>query len=66
MGSRFTTPSEECKFAIVNESGLYALVFRSKLPSAVKFKRWVTKEVLPQSEKQGSIKYLKTQWMRFG
>lgn len=32
---------------IVNESGLYALIFGSRLPSARAFKRWVTSEVLP-------------------
>ena len=31
----------------VNESGLYALIFGSKLESAKRFKRWVTNEVLP-------------------
>jgi len=31
---------------IINESGLYALIFGSKLPSAKKFKHWVTSEVL--------------------
>lgn len=38
----------------VNESGLYALIFGSKLPSAQKFKRWVTSEVLPSIRKTGS------------
>lgn len=37
----------------VNESGLYALIFGSKLPKAKQFKRWVTKEVLPAIRKQG-------------
>lgn len=39
---------------VINESGVYALVFSSKLPSAKKFKRWVTSEVLPQIRKTGS------------
>ena len=39
---------------IINESGLYALIFGSKLASAVKFKRWVTSEVLPAIRKTGS------------
>lgn len=39
---------------IVNESGLYSLIFGSKLESAKKFKRWVTSEVLPQLRKTGS------------
>lgn len=37
----------------VNESGLYALIFGSKLESAKRFKRWVTTEVLPAIRKQG-------------
>lgn len=32
---------------VINESGLYSLILSSKLPSAKKFKRWVTSEVLP-------------------
>ena len=39
---------------IINESGLYSLVFKSQLPSAKKFKRWVTSEVLPAIRKTGS------------
>lgn len=38
----------------INESGLYALVFGSKLETAKKFKRWVTSEVLPTLRKTGS------------
>ena len=38
----------------INESGLYTLIFGSKLPSAKAFKRWVTSEVLPQIRKTGS------------
>ena len=38
---------------IINESGLYSLVLSSKLPSAKKFKRWVTSEVLPALRKTG-------------
>ena len=39
---------------IINESGLYALIFGSKLPSAKRFKHWVTSEVLPAIRKTGS------------
>jgi hypothetical protein len=39
---------------IISESGLYALVFRSKKPSAKKFRKWVTKEVIPAIRKTGS------------
>lgn len=38
----------------VNESGLYSLIFGSKLESAKKFKKWVTSEVLPQLRKTGT------------
>lgn len=38
---------------VVNESGLYSLILSSKLPSAKKFKRWVTSEVLPSLRKTG-------------
>ena len=40
-------------FTLINESGLYSLVLSSKLPSAKKFKRWVTSEVLPALRKTG-------------
>lgn len=39
---------------IINESGLYSLIFNSKLESAKQFKHWVTKEVLPTIRKTGS------------
>lgn len=38
---------------VINESGLYSLVLRSKLPGAKKFRRWVTSEVLPSIRKHG-------------
>jgi prophage antirepressor-like protein len=37
----------------INESGLYTLILSSKLPTAKKFKRWVTSEVLPEIRKHG-------------
>lgn len=39
---------------IINESGLYSLIIASKLPTAKKFKRWVTSEVLPSIRKYGA------------
>ena len=39
---------------IINESGLYSLIFSSKLESARRFKRWVTSEVLPAIRKTGN------------
>ncbi|HFU4115919.1 TPA: BRO family protein [Streptococcus suis] len=38
---------------IINESGLYSLILKSKLPQAKQFKRWVTSEVLPAIRKHG-------------
>lgn len=42
------------KTALINESGVYSLIFSSKLPTAKKFKHWVTSEVLPSIRKIGS------------
>lgn len=39
---------------IINESGLYCLIFSSKLPKAKEFKHWVTSEVLPSIRKSGT------------
>lgn len=39
---------------LINESGLYCLIFGSKKPEALKFKHWVTHEVLPTIRKSGS------------
>lgn len=38
----------------INESGLYSLVLSSKLPTAKKFRRWVTSEVIPSIRKHGA------------
>lgn len=45
---------------IINESGVYSLVFGSKLPEAKKFKHWVTSEVLPTIRKHGAYMTEKT------
>lgn len=47
------TPSGKQKMTTINESGLYALIFGSKLESAKRFKYWVTSEVLPSIRKTG-------------
>ena len=47
------TPSGRQSLAVINESGLYALIFGSKLESAKRFKHWVTSEVLPSIRKHG-------------
>ncbi|MFV0441903.1 MAG: phage antirepressor [Lachnospirales bacterium] len=44
---------------IINESGLYSLILSSKMPTAKKFKRWVTSEVLPSIRENGA--YLTTE-----
>lgn len=48
------TPGGVQKLVVINESGLYSLVLSSKLPSAKKFKRWVTTDVLPDIRKHGA------------
>lgn len=48
------TPSGKQNMSIINESGLYALIFGSKLESANRFKHWVTSEVLPSIRKHGA------------
>jgi anti-repressor protein len=48
------------EMTVINESGLYALVLSSKLPSAKKFKRWVTSEVLPTIRKTGGYQMPQT------
>lgn len=47
------TPSGKQEMTVINESGLYALIFGSKLESAKRFKHWVTSEVLPTIRKNG-------------
>lgn len=47
------TPGGKQNFVIVNESGLYSLIFGSKLDSAKEFKHWVTSVVLPSIRKTG-------------
>lgn len=48
------TPGGKQKMTVINESGLYSLILSSKLPTAKKFKRWVTSEILPAIRKHGS------------
>lgn len=48
------TPGGKQGMTIINESGLYDLIFSSKLDGARKFRRWVTSEVLPTIRKTGS------------
>ena len=48
-----TGSNYKSKATLINESGLYSLVLSSKLPTAKKFKHWVTSEVLPAIRKTG-------------
>lgn len=54
LGSQIATSGQRRQMTVINESGLYSLVLSSKLPTAKKFKRWVTSEVLPSIRKTGS------------
>ena len=53
-GSALPTPSGTQRMAIVNESGLYHLIFQSRKPEAKAFRKWVTSEVLPELRRTGS------------
>ena len=55
-GWRITTTSGEQNMVIINESGIYSLIFNSQLPTAKAFKRWVTSEVLPAIRKTGEYR----------
>jgi prophage antirepressor-like protein len=48
--------NNENKQAMINESGMYSLILRSKLESAKAFKRWITSDVLPTIRKTGKYK----------
>lgn len=49
----FTDSGQSREMYVINESGLYSLILSSKLPTAKRFKRWVTSEVLPAIRKTG-------------
>lgn len=48
------TPGGPQNMTVVNESGLYEVIIRSDKPEAVKFRRWITGEVLPALRRSGS------------
>ena len=58
-GPQFGAPfkNEQGGSIFINESGLYSLIFGSRLESAKNFKRWVTKDVLPSIRKTGRYDY---------
>ena len=51
--AKIETPSGTQEMTVINESGLYSLVLSSKLPTAKKFKRWITHDVIPAIRKTG-------------
>lgn len=53
LGERIVLSGQNREVIFINESGLYSLILSSKLPTAKKFKRWVTTEVLPTIRKHG-------------
>lgn len=53
LGERIVLSGQIREVIIINESGLYSLILKSKLSNAKKFKRWVTSEVLPAIKKHG-------------
>ena len=57
--SRYCLGSGGSDRIIINESGMYSLIFRSRKPEAKKFRKWVTEEVLPSIRKTGSYSVTK-------
>lgn len=54
LTSQIATSGQNRNVTIINESGLYSLIFSSKLENAKRFKRWVTSEVLPTLRRTGT------------
>lgn len=54
LRSQIAYAGQKRSVTLINESGLYSLIFSSKLESAKRFKRWVTSEVLPQLRRTGT------------
>ena len=54
LTERIVLSGQNREVIIINESGVYALVFGSKLPGAKRFKHWVTSEILPTIRKHGA------------
>lgn len=53
----FADSGQNRQMYIINESGLYALIFGSKLESAKRFKHWVTSESSPVNQKEWNLRY---------
>lgn len=50
------TPAGKQEMSVINESGLYALILRSRKPEAKRFRKWVTSEVLPAIRRTGQYR----------
>ena len=57
LTSRITMAGQGRDVVVINESGLYSLILSSQLPTARKFKHWVTSEVLPQIHHTGGYSH---------
>ena len=53
-GETWFVAADVCEALTVNESGLYVLIFKSRRVEAKRFRKWVTKEVLPAIRKTGN------------
>ena len=58
---QFDGSGQKRNMIVINESGVYSLIFSSKLPTAKEFKHWVTSEVLPAIRRTGSYSIQKAQ-----
>ena len=63
FGNTLWSDNDFSNKTIINESGLYSLILSSKLPTAKKFKHWVTSEVLPAIRKTGSYSVPKDSYL---
>lgn len=54
LSTQIEYAGQKREVTVINESGLYSLILSSKLPSAKKFKHWVTADVLPSIRKSGA------------
>lgn len=54
QGHQFDSSGQRREMMVINESGLYSLIFGSRMENAKRFKKWVTSEVLPSIRKTGS------------
>lgn len=61
-GSVMPTPSGTQQMVVVNESGLYHLIFQSRKPEAKAFRKWVTAEVLPTLRRTGRYEVKSQRW----